>query len=394
MMLHQGGSKSEGQFIARTAIIRVAVLDSVTSDPNVVSNTTLETALGLRTFRPNIDAIMRCVKGRVVLVTGAGGSIGSELCCKIAFYEPALIIGLDQAESPLFEIEQLLKHRFPKLNFRPCLANIQKKHVLARVFSTFSPQAVYHAAAYKHVPMLEENVTAAVENNVLGTANVVEMAVTHACERFALISTDKAVEPVSVLGATKRLAELVCLARAETTTATRINVVRFGNVLNSNGSVTSIFRRQIAEGGPLTITHPQMRRYFLSGSTATDFVLEASAGDETGQVFEMDLGQSISILDLARKMIELYGRSPDVEIAIHYSGLRPGEKLHEAVGDWVEATPDTPIRRCNSVTLNRDQMRQILDRMETLVEIQDETNLLRRLREVVPGYRQELATIT
>jgi FlaA1/EpsC-like NDP-sugar epimerase len=269
-------------------------------------------------------------EGRTVLVTGAGGSIGSELCRQIAHLKPALLVILDHSENQVFEIEGELRRRYPSLKVAPVIADIRDDQRIRRTFERFRPFAVFHAAAHKHVPLMEENLVEAVTNNVLGTRTVVDAATECGVTHFVLISTDKAVRPTSVMGATKRLAEL--LVRAAAAREKRHYVaVRFGNVLGSRGSVVPTFMEQIERGGPVTVTHPDMRRFFMTIPEAVQLVLQAGALGAGGELFVLDMGDPVKIVDLARDLIRLSGLEEGLDIEIRYTGIRPGEKLYEEV---------------------------------------------------------------
>ena len=262
------------------------------------------------------------------MVTGAAGSIGSELCRQIAHFRPLALVGFDEAETPLFHLDRELAKNFPDLVFHPEIGNITRADTLQRVMQHYQPSILYHAAAYKHVPMMERHVFAAVENNIFGTWQVARAAARHGVEDFVMISTDKAVRPTSMMGATKRTAELVIRA-LQKERGTKFVAVRFGNVLGSNGSVVPIFKEQIAAGGPVTVTHPEMRRYFMTIPEAAQLVLQAFSIGKGGEVFVLDMGEPVKIVDLAKNLILLSGLQPDRDIKIQFTGLRPGEKLFE-----------------------------------------------------------------
>jgi FlaA1/EpsC-like NDP-sugar epimerase len=350
------------------------------------SDAELEAALGLRTFSANEAAVAELLTNKVVMVTGAGGSIGKALTRRIASFTPKLIVGLDQAESALFDLEDCLKADFPNVNYRSSLCDIRNQRRLVRAFASHQPEVVFHAAAYKHVPLLEAHAIEAVENNVLGTSNVIEFALAHGCKRFTLISTDKAVAPINVLGATKRLGEIICLTRARTHSECKINAVRFGNVLNSNGSVTSVFARQIAQGGPITVTHLGMQRYFLGTSSAVDFVLEASTLDLSGQVFELDLGDPIEIIDLAQRMVELAGLRFGVDIQVRHVGQRPGERLQEAQSRCVAVEGAPMIGRSVQKSGGEQETSQIIAHLKMLSESEDVNGLTHYLRRALDDW--------
>ena len=277
---------------------------------------------------PPADGLAALLGGRRVLVTGAGGSIGSELCREVAGYGPERLILLGHGENPIFELSGELRGRFPALGLDAVIADIRDRVRLGEAFARFRPELVLHAAAHKHVPLMEANVAEAVSNNVLGTRQVVELAAAHGVGHLALLSTDKAVRPVSVMGASKRVAELV-VQHAARRHRRHYVAVRFGNVIGTRGSVVPIFERQIAAGGPVTITHPEMRRFFMTAPEAAQLVLRAAALGSGGEIFALDMGQPVRILQLAETMIRQAGKEPGRDVAIEVTGIRPGEKLHE-----------------------------------------------------------------
>jgi FlaA1/EpsC-like NDP-sugar epimerase len=286
------------------------------------------------------DADVRAqVQGRAVLVTGAAGSIGSELCRQIARFGPKVIVGYDVSETPLFYLDHEFRKSFPNLEFEAVIGSIQDTARLNEVFGEYDIETVYHAAAYKHVPMMECHLFEAIQNNVLGTYAVAATAGRFKVRDFVMISSDKAVRPTSIMGLTKRVAEI--LVSSLSNGQTKYVSVRFGNVLGSNGSVVPIFKQQIATGGPVTVTHPEMRRYFMSIPEAAQLVLQASTMGKGGEIFVLDMGQPVRIADLARKMILLSGRRPDEDIKIKFVGTRPGEKLSEELSTFEEGTRPT-----------------------------------------------------
>ncbi len=281
------------------------------------------------------ELIGAALTGKRILVTGAGGSIGSEICRQIARWGPQMLILLGHGENSIFEAMLELHENFPALPIQPVIADIRDVPRLTSVFNSFHPQVVFHTAAHKHVPLMESNIEEAISNNIIGTRNVCTAAVAADSERLVLISTDKAVRPVNVMGATKRIAEMIVLDTAHRT-GRAFSVVRFGNVLGSRGSVVPLFKRQIAHGGPITITHPDMKRYFMTIPEAVYLVLQASAMGQGGEVFLLNMGQQVRILDLAEDLIRLSGLEPGKDIEIVFTGIRPGEKLSEDL--WEEGT--------------------------------------------------------
>ena len=304
-----------------------------------IRDVAVEDLLGRTPARLDQDRISAKLTGRTVLVTGAAGSIGSELCRQIARFNPRAIVGFEVAETPLFHLEREMRESFPGVAFYPEIGSVQNERRMAEVLRRHSPSILYHAAAYKHVPMMEMHVFEAVENNVFGTRNVALAALDHGVEDFVMISSDKAVRPTSVMGATKRLAELLILDLRNR--GTNFVSVRFGNVLGSNGSVIPIFKQQIAAGGPVTVTHPEMCRYFMTIPEASQLVLQASTMGHGEEIFVLDMGEPVRIVDLARNLILLSGLRPDVDIAIEFTGVRPGEKLYEELNRVDEETLPT-----------------------------------------------------
>jgi FlaA1/EpsC-like NDP-sugar epimerase len=312
---------------------------------NQIREVQIEDLLGREPVETDIRPIAAYLHGRTVLVTGAGGSIGSELCRQITRYQPARLILLGHGENSIFGIEQELRVAHPHLRLEPVIADIRERGKIERVFAAKKPQVVFHAAAHKHVPLMEANPDEAVSNNVFGTRNVVEAASRVEVERFVLVSTDKAVRPTNAMGCSKRVAELI-VQQADGHSRTRFVAVRFGNVLGSRGSVIPLFRKQIAAGGPVTVTHPEMRRYFMTIPEAVQLIIQAGALGEGGEIFLLNMGEPVRILDLARDLIRLSGLEPDVDIPIVFSGPRPGEKLFEELhteGEDVLPTPHPKI---------------------------------------------------
>ncbi len=311
-----------------------------------------EDLLGRESVQLDEQGIDTVLHGKTLLITGGGGSIGAELCRQVARYKPARLVLVELSEFNLYTIEQELSHRFPGLELVRLIGDVKDLAQLQRVFDAWRPQIVFHAAAYKHVPLMEEhNAWAALRNNTLGTYNAALASARASVERFVLISTDKAVNPTNVMGATKRAAEMVVSALAAEHPGTRFMAVRFGNVLGSSGSVIPKFKEQIERGGPITVTHPEIIRYFMTIPEAARLVLQAAAIGESGQVLVLDMGEPVKIVDLARDMIRLSGRSLD-EIAITFSGLRPGEKLYEELLSDKDTTLPTTIARLRIAQLD------------------------------------------
>jgi FlaA1/EpsC-like NDP-sugar epimerase len=347
----------------------------------------VEDLLGRNPVRPEDDQIRGTLEGKIVLVTGAAGSIGSELCRQIARFKPAGIVGFEIAESPLFEIDRDMRQAFPAIPFYPEIGSIQNRTRLDEVLRRYSPSIVYHAAAYKHVPMMEAHVFEAVENNVFGTYNVAMAAAEHGVEDFIMISSDKAVRPTNVMGATKRVTELLLLGLQNG--GTRYVAVRFGNVLGSNGSVIPIFKKQIAAGGPVTVTHPEMRRYFMTIPEASQLVLQASTMGLGGEIFVLDMGAPVKIVDLARNLILLSGLRPDEDIKIEFTGIRPGEKLYEELNFVEEDTIPTPNEKIKIFTGNgmpSSGMEPYLEALRHICKRRDVPDLVLTLKDLIPEY--------
>ena len=347
----------------------------------------VEDLLGRTPVRLEEARIRATIQEKIVLVTGAAGSIGAELCRQIARFNPAGIVGFDIAESPLFEIDREMREAFPHIPFYAEIGSIQNLARLSEVFSRYRPTVVYHAAAYKHVPLMEAHVFEAIENNVFGTYNLAEVAKAHGVESLVMISSDKAVRPTNVMGASKRIAELLLLGLQNG--GTQFVAVRFGNVLGSNGSVIPIFKKQIAAGGPVTVTHPEMRRFFMTIPEASQLVLQASAIGTGGQICVLDMGNPVKIVDLARNLILLSGLRPDEDIKIEFTGMRPGEKLYEELSSLLEDTIPTEHDKVRIFVGNgmpeRD-MHAWLESLRTICENRDAGRLVVALKEIVQDY--------
>ena len=337
----------------------------------------------------DLDRVGERIQGKVVMVTGAAGSIGSELCRQIAGFHPQTLVGFDQAETPLFYLERELARSFPNLEFEPLIGNITRASDVNAAMEQYRPSVVFHAAAYKHVPMMERHVFAAVENNILGTWQFALAASTHGVEYFVLISTDKVVRPASVMGATKRIAELSIRA-LQKKNGTRFIAVRFGNVIGSSGSVVCLFKEQIAAGGPVTVTHPEMRRYFMTASEAGQLVLQALALGTGGEIFVLDMGEPVKIMDLARNLIHLAGLQREQDIKIEFSGVRPGEKLFEELNLQAEHLAPTEHPRIRSfrqpVQLGKARFQAYLRELRQASESRDRARLVLLLKRLIPDY--------
>ncbi len=334
------------------------------------------------------EEIGETLNGRVVLVTGAGGSIGRELCRQIARWGPAELLMLGHGENSIFEALLDLQESFPSLVIHPLICDVRDRKRLENLMAKHRPQVVFHAAAHKHVPMMEKNIEEAVSNNILGTRNLVDLSVAHGVERLVMISTDKAIRPVNVMGATKRIGEMIVLDAAARS-GLAYSVVRFGNVLGSRGSVVPIFKRQIARGGPITITHPDMRRYFMTIPEAVYLVLQSASLGSGGETFVLNMGQQIRILDLAEDLIRLSGLTPGRDIEIVFTGVRPGEKLSEDL--WDEGSAFQPTAHPDIFNLevqdelHGEALQQSVDELGRLAREGDTTSVVRLLDELIPG---------
>jgi FlaA1/EpsC-like NDP-sugar epimerase len=340
-------------------------------------------------IKTDLAQVASLVRERVVMVTGAGGSIGSELCRQLARLEPHRIVAVGRGENSIFELLQELGRTFPKVTIVPVIGDVRDHTRMANVIGTHRPFSVFHAAAHKHVPLMEANVAEAVLNNVLGTQNVVTLSAEHDVEHFVLISTDKAVRPTSVMGATKRIAEHVvheCAVRRESGYVS----VRFGNVLGSRGSVVPTFMRQIADGGPVTITHPDMTRYFMTIPEAVQLVLQAAALGDQGEVFVLDMGEPVRVCDLATDLIRLSGLEPGLDIEVHFTGARPGEKLYEELffkGAQMVPTDHPKILRARDSAISEHGEGEIADLIRAARENRPANEIRRLLVRLVPEYQ-------
>ncbi|MCG9082774.1 polysaccharide biosynthesis protein [Laribacter hongkongensis] len=356
----------------------------------------IDDLLGRDPVSPNHILLAKNIAGKVVLVTGAGGSIGSELCRQILAMNPAALLLIEQSEFALYAIHQELEHKRAggKTGLVPLLASVQDDDRMREIMSTWHPDTIYHAAAYKHVPLVEHNPAAGIKNNVLGTLRTAQAAADNGVTDFVLISTDKAVRPTNVMGASKRLAEMALQALAASRSGTRFSMVRFGNVLDSSGSVVPKFRQQIRDGGPITLTHPEVTRFFMTIPEAAQLVIQAGAMAKGGDVFVLDMGQSVRIADLARRMIELSGLSvkdaenPDGDIEIEVTGLRPGEKLYEEllIGDNPQPTLHPRIMKAAEEFIPWDRLESKLQSLEMALNVNDIGVISVMLKSLVTGY--------
>lgn len=348
----------------------------------------LEDLLRREPIHLDFAKITNYIAGKTVLITGAGGSIGSEISRQISRVGAKEIILLGRGENSIYEIHQELKRKFPEQIYHTVIANITDKERMARIFQRFQPQVVFHAAAHKHVPLMEIQPDEAIRNNVFGTKNVAELADANHAEIFVLISTDKAVNPTSVMGATKRTAELV-LQEINQHSQTKFVTVRFGNVLGSRGSVVPLFERQIAAGGPITVTHKEMTRYFMTIPEAVQLVLQAGSQAEGGEVFLFDMGKPVKIKDMAEDLIRLHGLTPDKDIKIVYTGLRPGEKLYEELLTSEEGTTSTKHKKIFKAQIQPLDESDLQQSLKTLKETTDKQVILKTLKHMIPTYKSK-----
>lgn len=338
--------------------------------------------------------IKELIHNKVVLVTGGGGSIGSELCRQIMQFNPERLVIVDIYENNLYDIEQELKFNYPNNRISAIVASVRDKDRLNEIFEEFKPYLVFHAAAHKHVPLMETSPLEAIKNNVFGTYNVVNCADEYGVKRFVLISTDKAVNPTNIMGATKRLCEMIVQAKNKVSN-TEYVAVRFGNVLGSNGSVVPLFKKQIAHGGPVTVTHKDITRFFMTIPEAVSLVLQAMSGAKGGEIFVLDMGEPVKIYDMANKLIKLSGLEPGVDVQIKITGLRPGEKLYEEILMEEEGLTETKHDKIHIAKPSNVDIKMIvekLNKLRKLVETNNNENLSEikeTMHEVVPTYKGE-----
>lgn len=353
---------------------------------NTLREVSIEDLLGRDPVRLDQQAIQAELSGRCVLISGGGGSIGTELCRQVARLKPARLVLLDNCEFNLFRVENELRQNFPDTRIHAALGDVADEAAVEHLFKTQRPDIVYHAAAYKHVPILESRVREAIRNNVLGTRTMALAADRHHCDAFVLISTDKAVNPANIMGASKRIAEIFC-QNLDHHSSTRFITVRFGNVLGSDGSVVPLFKAQIMAGGPVTVTHPEMMRYFMTIPEACQLILQAECMGKGGEIFVLDMGDPVSITYLAEQMIRLSGNEPGGDIEIVYTGLRPGEKLFEELfheKEKLEGTGHEKILLSRHRKIDWQLLNGVIARMESACETYDENTLLSSINDLVP----------
>ncbi|RXZ78909.1 polysaccharide biosynthesis protein [Paenibacillaceae bacterium] len=371
--------------------VSIKVGDTTMTNPikggSVIRDVPLEKLLGREPVTNDLDEISNYIQGAIVLVTGAGGSIGSELCRQIASFAPQRLILLGHGENSIYLIASELASNFPNLPLTTVIADIRDQARMQLIFARFVPQLVFHAAAHKHVPLMEDNPGEAIKNNVLGTQITAACAHQFHAQRFVLISTDKAVNPSSIMGMTKRLAEMMILATAQSS-ATKFSAVRFGNVLGSRGSVIPLFKRQIAEGGPVTVTHPEMVRFFMTIPEAVQLVIQAGALANRGEIFVLDMGSQVKIDTLARELIRLSGMRPDDDIKIVYTGIRPGEKLYEEIltdREGALLTKHNKIYISTSQHIDKQKADGLLKELAALADAPDNQEIVSKMSAIVKG---------
>jgi len=344
--------------------------------------------LGREAVKLDMDLIETFAKDKTVLVTGAGGSIGSEMCRQLCNFNPKLLLLIEQAENPLFYIERELGEQFAGVNIKAVICNITDKTRVDEVFREYEPQVVIHAAAHKHVPLMELNASEAIKNNILGTQIVADAADNYGATNFVMISTDKAVNPTSIMGSSKRIAEIY-IQDLSRTSETHFVTVRFGNVLGSDGSVVPIFKKQIAKGGPVTITHPEMKRYFMTIPEASQLVLQAASMGNGGEIFVLEMGEPVKIVALARELITLSGFRPGEDIEMIFTGPRSGEKLFEELsieGEDMQRTRHPKISIWKNIPMDRDRLRAGINELITIANTQAYSEIAGKIKELVPEY--------
>lgn len=351
----------------------------------------IQDLLGRDPVKVNLDEIYRYISGKVVMVTGGGGSIGSELCRQIALSSPKKLIIFDIYENNAYEIQMELRRKYPHLKLEVLIGSVRNTSRLDAVLGEHKPDIVFHAAAHKHVPLMEDSPNEAIKNNVFGTYKMAKAAVKHGVKKFVLISTDKAVNPTNIMGASKRLCEMVVQMMNRESEKTEFVAVRFGNVLGSNGSVIPLFEKQIAEGGPVTVTHPDITRFFMTIPEAVSLVLQAGYYANGGEIYVLDMGKPVKIADMARNMIRLSGFEPDYDIQIKYTGLRPGEKLYEELlmdEEGLQETANRLIHIGRPIEMDDEEFKRQLDRLEQAYR-NEAADIKDIVAEIVPTYKRD-----
>jgi FlaA1/EpsC-like NDP-sugar epimerase len=358
---------------------------------NTIRKVAYRDLLGREVITLDETQIGAYLQGKSIMVSGAGGSIGSELCRQICRFRPKRIALYERAESPLYELEMEIKQNFSDIKVLPQLADTRDRNQLEKAFEASEPQVVFHAAAYKHVPVLELHPWKAIKNNIQGTKNLIDFANRFEVERFVFVSTDKAVRPTNAMGASKRVAEMLVQSQNGCGIShTRFMIVRFGNVVGSVGSVVPLFKKQIAKGGPVTVTHSDVTRYFMTIPEACQLILQTGSMGKGGEIFILDMGTPIKIDDMARDLIRLSGFEPDVDIKIEYIGLRPGEKLYEELiteGEGILPTSHEKIMVLKGVDCNLQILNGKIDELVILSRTQDRNKIIAKFQEIVPEYR-------
>jgi len=365
--------------------IRFRTVPSIT-DVSRIRDVDINDLLRREVVQLDLDLIEAFVKDKIILVTGAGGSIGSEMCRQVCNFNPKLLLLIEQAENPLFDIERELHSQFPQVAIKGIICNITDKIRVEEIFKRYKPQVVIHAAAHKHVPLMELNPGEAVKNNIVGTQTVADAADHYGSTNFVMISTDKAVNPTSIMGSSKRIAEMHIQGLSRTS-KTHFVTVRFGNVLGSDGSVVPIFKKQIAEGGPVTVTHPEMKRYFMTIPEASQLVLQAATMGKGGEIFVLDMGEPVKIVDLARELITLSGFGEDIKI--DFTSPRPGEKLFEELsikGEDMQPTRHPKIAIWKNIPMDRDKLRTSINGLVDIAKTQDHDKIVQKIKKLVPEY--------
>lgn len=348
----------------------------------------IEDLLGREPIKMNLDDMNGIIKDKIIIVTGGGGSIGSELCRQIVKYEPKQLVLIDIYENNAYDIQQEIKRHFPEIDLKVLIASVRDEHKMDKIFEQYRPEIVFHAAAHKHVPLMEDSPCEAIKNNVFGTQNVVNLSDKYNVKKFVLISTDKAVNPTNIMGATKRCCEMIVQTKNKTS-KTEFVAVRFGNVLGSNGSVVPLFKKQIEEGGPVTVTHEEVTRFFMTIPEAVSLVLQASAMAKGGEIFVLDMGEPVKIIDLARNLIKLSGFEPNVDIKIEVTGLRPGEKLYEEVlmdEEGLQKTSNNQIRIGRPIEIDEAEFKKELNILKRVADNDQDEKVDLIMKSIVPTY--------
>lgn len=348
----------------------------------------IEDLLGREPIKMNLDDMNGIIKDKIIMVTGGGGSIGSELCRQIVKYEPKQLVLIDIYENNAYDIQQEIKRHFPEIDLKVLIASVRDEHKMEKIFEQYKPEIVFHAAAHKHVPLMEDSPCEAIKNNVFGTQNVVNLSDKYNVKKFVLISTDKAVNPTNIMGATKRCCEMIVQTKNKTS-KTEFVAVRFGNVLGSNGSVVPLFKKQIEEGGPVTVTHEEVTRFFMTIPEAVSLVLQASAMAKGGEIFVLDMGEPVKIIDLARNLIKLSGFEPNVDIKIEVTGLRPGEKLYEEVlmdEEGLQKTSNNQIRIGRPIKIDKAEFKKELNILKRVADNDQDEKVDLIMKSIVPTY--------